>query len=70
VTRRKFTDEKIASALKRAELRAPVEEPCRKMGNSDATFYNWRKKYGGPGPSELRRLRQLEEDGPAFRICP
>lgn len=32
------------------------------MGISDATFYNWRKKYGGPGPSELRRLKQLEEE--------
>lgn len=36
----------------------PVEEVCRKMGISDATFYNWRKKYGGLGPSELRRLKQ------------
>lgn len=32
------------------------------MGISDATFYNWRKKYGRPGPSELRRLKQLEEE--------
>lgn len=32
------------------------------MGISDATFYNWRKKYGGLGPSEVRRLRQLEEE--------
>ncbi|SFO45041.1 putative transposase [Nitrosospira briensis] len=32
------------------------------MGISDATFYNWRKKYGGLGPSELRRLKQLEEE--------
>ena len=32
------------------------------MGVSDATFYNWRKKYGGLGPSELRRLKQLEEE--------
>lgn len=40
----------------------PVEEVCRKMGISDATFYNWRKKYGGLGPSELRRLKQLEEE--------
>jgi len=39
-----------------------VEEVCRKMGISDATFYVWRKKYQGLGPSELRRLRQLEEE--------
>ncbi|MCP1572489.1 putative transposase [Herbaspirillum rubrisubalbicans] len=40
----------------------PVEEVCRKMGISDATFYNWKKKYGGLGPSEVRRLKQLEEE--------
>ncbi len=57
----KFTEEQIAFALKQAELGTSVEEVCRKMGISDATFYNWRKKYGGLGPSELRRLKQLEE---------
>ena len=60
--RSKFTEEQIAFALKQAEVGTPVEEVCRKMGISDATFYNWRKKYGGLGPSELRRLRQLEEE--------
>ena len=60
--RSKFTDEQIAFALKQAELGISVEEVCRKMGISDATFYVWRKKYGGIGPSELRRLRQLEEE--------
>ena len=58
----KYTDEQIAFALKQAELGTSVEEVCRKMAISDATFYNWRKKYGGLGPSELRRLRQLEEE--------
>ena len=58
----KFTGEQIAFALKQAEVGTPVEEICRKMGISDATFYNWRKKYGGLGPSELRRLKQLEEE--------
>lgn len=58
----KFTEEQIAFALKQAELGTPVDEVCRKMGISDATFYNWRKKYGGLGPSELRRLKQLEEE--------
>lgn len=60
--RSKYTEEQIAFALKQAELGTSVEEVCRKMGISDATFYNWRKKYGGLGPSELRRLRQLEEE--------
>lgn len=58
----KFTEQQIAFALKQVELGTSVEEVCRKLGISDATFYNWRKKYGGLGPSELRRLRQLEEE--------
>ena len=58
----RFTEDQIAYALKQAELGTPVEEVCRKMGVSDATFYVWRKKYQNLGPSELRRLRQLEEE--------
>lgn len=58
----KFTEAQIAFALKQAELGTKVEEICRKLGISDATFYNWKKKYGGVGPSELRRMRQLEEE--------
>ena len=58
----KFTETQIAFALKRAELGTKVEEVCRKLGFSEATFYNWKKKYGGVGPSELRRMRQLEEE--------
>ncbi len=58
----KFTEQQIAFALKQNELGTPVEEVCRKLGISDATFYNWKKKFGGLGPSELRRLRQLEEE--------
>ncbi len=42
--RSKFTEERIAFALKQAEVGTPVEAVCRKMGISDATFYNWRKK--------------------------
>jgi putative transposase len=41
---------------------AAIAEVCRKAGISDATFYNWRKKYAGLMPSEMRRLRQLEEE--------
>jgi len=62
VKRSKFTEQQIAYALKQAELGTPIEEVCRKMGISDATFYNWRKKFGGLGPSEVRRLKQLEEE--------
>ena len=58
----KFTEQQIASALKQAETETRVDEVCRKMGISEATFYNWKKKYGGLGVSELRRLRQLEDE--------
>lgn len=57
-----FTEQQIAFALKQAESGISVEEVCRKIGVSEATFYNWKKKYGGLGVSELRRLRQLEEE--------
>ena len=48
--------------MKQAEDGTPIAEVCRKAGISDATFYNWRKKYTGLMPSEMRRLRQLEEE--------
>lgn len=60
--RSKFTESQILFALKQAEIGVTVEEVCRKMGISEATFYNWKKKYGGLGITELRRLRQLEEE--------
>ena len=58
----RFTDEQIAFALKQAETGTRIDEICRKMGISDATFYKWRQKYGGLGPSELMKLKQLEEE--------
>lgn len=60
--RSKFAEKQIAFALKQAESGTRIEEVCRKMGISQATFYAWRKKFGGLGVSELRRLRQLEEE--------
>ncbi len=60
--RSKYTDEQIAFALKQAELGTPVAEVIRKMGITEQTYYNWKKKYGGLGLSELRRLKQLEEE--------
>ncbi|MBB4146208.1 putative transposase, partial [Rhizobium rhizoryzae] len=48
--------------MKQAEDGTPIGEVCRKAGISDATFYNWRKKYAGLMPSEMKRLRQLEEE--------
>jgi putative transposase len=58
----KFTEAQIIFALKQSEIGTRVDEICRKMGISQATFFNWKKKFGGLGVSELRRLRQLEEE--------
>ncbi|OHX10319.1 Hin recombinase [Chromobacterium sphagni] len=58
----KFTEEQIAFALRQAESGTSVDEVWRKMGVSEATFYNWKKKYGGLGVGELRRFKQLEEE--------
>jgi putative transposase len=58
----KFTEAQIVFALRQGESGVSVPELCRKMGISDATFYNWKKKFGGLGVAELRRLRQLEEE--------
>lgn len=58
----KFTEQQIVFALKQAETGTRVDEVCRKMGISEATFYNWKKKYGGLGINDLRQLRQLQEE--------
>ena len=48
--------------MKQADEVTAVAEVCRKAGVSQATFYNWRKKYAGLLPSEMKRLRQLEDE--------
>ena len=58
----KFTDSQIAFILMQAEEGTPVGEVCRKSGISEQTYYRWRKKYGGLMPSEMRRLKSLEEE--------
>ena len=60
--RSKFTESQIVFALQQAETGVAVAEVCRKLGISEATFYNWKKKFSGLGSAELRRLRQLEEE--------
>jgi putative transposase len=60
--RSKFSEAQIAFVLRQAEEGTTVEEVCRKAGISPATFYAWKKKYGGLMPSEMKRLRQLEEE--------
>lgn len=58
----KFTDEQIAFALKQAEGGTTVAEITRRMGVTEATFYRWKQKYGGLLPSEVKKMRQLEEE--------
>ena len=60
--RSKFSDQQIAFGLRQAEEGTAVAEVCRKAGVSEAKFYKWRKKFGGLMPSEMRRLKQLEEE--------
>jgi putative transposase len=60
--RSRFSEQQIAFVLRQAEEGTAVAEVCRKAGISEATYYNWRKKYGGLMPSEMKRLKQLEEE--------
>jgi putative transposase len=60
--RSRFSEQQIAFILRQAEAGTTVEEVCRKAGISEATYYVWRKKYGGLMPSEMKRLKQLEEE--------
>jgi putative transposase len=60
--RSQFTEEQVTYVLRQAESGTAVEDVCRSIGISQATFYIWKKKYGDLGASEVRRLRQLEEE--------
>ena len=65
--RSRFTEWQIAFALQQAEAGTQVLEVCRKMGVTEQTFYRWKKKFGGLMPSEVRKLRQLEEENSRLR---
>ncbi len=60
--KQRFTEEQIIAVLKEREAGAKVAELCRKHGISEATFYNWKAKYGGMEVSEAKRLKALEEE--------
>ncbi len=60
--RSKFNETKILAILKEAEAGMTVAEISRKYGISNGTFYNWKSKYAGMSGSEIRRMRQLEEE--------
>ena len=62
MARKKYSDELIARALHAAEAGASVAEVCRKYGVTDQTFYRWKRKFGAMTPSEIKRLKLLEEE--------
>lgn len=57
-----MTESQIVAILKEAKAGMPVKEICRKYGISNSTFYKWREKYGGMEASDVRRLKELEEE--------
>ena len=58
----RFSDQQIALALEQVAHGMPVSELCRKLGIAEQTFYRWKKKFGEMAPSEIKKLKQLEEE--------
>jgi len=58
----RFSESQIVAILKRQEAGVPVKEICREAGISDQTFYKWKAKYGGMDSSQLKRVKELEEE--------
>ena len=60
--RSRFTETQIVKILKEAEAGRQIKDLCREYGISDATYYNWKSKYGGMEASDVKRLKELEEE--------
>ena len=60
--KKRFSEEQIIGILKEAEAGMKVAEVCRKHGIAEATYYNWKAKYGGMEASDIKRMKQLEEE--------
>jgi putative transposase len=60
--RARFTETQIVAILKEADSGVPVKDVCRKYEISDATYYNWKSKYGGMEASDLKRMKELERE--------
>ena len=58
----RFTETQIVAILKEADAGLKISDVCRKHGISDATYYKWKSKYGGMEASDLKRVRELEEE--------
>ena len=58
----RFTESQIVAILNEADAGIQVKDICRKYGISDATYYNWKSKYGGMSASDLKRMKELEAE--------
>jgi putative transposase len=65
--RSRFTETQIISILSEVDAGLSVKEVSRKHGISDATYYNWKSKYGGMSANQLKRLREVEEENAKFK---
>ena len=63
----RFTDTQIVAILKEADSGMLVKDVCRKHGMSDATYYNWKSKYGGMEASDLKRIKDMERELNQFK---
>lgn len=63
----RFSEEQIVAILKESEAGMSNAEICRKYGISDATFYNWRSKYGGMTVSDVKKMKTLEEENSTLK---
>jgi putative transposase len=62
VKRKRFSEEQIVKVLQEGERGRKTPELCRVHGISEQTYYRWRRKYGGMGVSDAKRLRQVEDE--------
>jgi len=60
--KKRFTESQIVAAIKKQEAGVAVKDICREIGISDATFYNWKSKYGGMEASDVKRMKELEAE--------
>ncbi len=60
--RKRYSVEQIVAAVKQHEMGTPVADIVRKLGIAEQTFYRWKKQYGGLEPSQVRELKQLQEE--------
>jgi putative transposase len=65
--RTKFTESQIVASIKKQESGIAVKEICRELGISEATFYNWKSKYGGMEVSDVKRIKDMEAELSAYK---